>query len=210
MVTAAEALPGRDERMVVPDRHEVLGTPLEPPFPDGLEQAVVGMGCFWGAERLFWQLPGVYTTRGRLRRRVHAQPDLPGDVQRPHRPHRGGARRLRSRRRSPTRRSCGRSGRATTRPRATARATTSGRSTARRCTGRRPRSATPRSPPATRTPARLAEAGYGEITTELGDGAASSSTPSRTTSSTSQRTRTGTAGSAARASPAPSASRLTG
>jgi peptide-methionine (S)-S-oxide reductase len=48
--------------MLVPDRHEVLGTPLEPPFPDGLEQAVVGMGCFWGAERMFWQLPGVYTT----------------------------------------------------------------------------------------------------------------------------------------------------
>jgi peptide-methionine (S)-S-oxide reductase len=62
MVTAAEALPGREERMVVPDRHAVLGTPLEPPFPDGFEQAVVGMGCFWGAERLFWQLPGVYTT----------------------------------------------------------------------------------------------------------------------------------------------------
>ncbi len=57
MVTAAEALPGREERMVVPARHEVLGTPLEPPFPDGLEQAVVGLGCFWGAERLFWQLP---------------------------------------------------------------------------------------------------------------------------------------------------------
>jgi peptide-methionine (S)-S-oxide reductase len=62
MVTAAEALSGREERMVVPARHEVLGTPLEPPFPEGLEQAVVGMGCFWGAERLFWQLPGVYTT----------------------------------------------------------------------------------------------------------------------------------------------------
>jgi peptide-methionine (S)-S-oxide reductase len=62
MVTAAEALPGRDEPMPVPDRHEVLGTPLAPPFPDGLEQAVVGMGCFWGAERVFWQAPGVYTT----------------------------------------------------------------------------------------------------------------------------------------------------
>jgi peptide-methionine (S)-S-oxide reductase len=62
MVTAAEALPGRDEPMAVPDRHEVLGTPLAPPFPDGLEQAVVGMGCFWGAERVFWQAPGVYTT----------------------------------------------------------------------------------------------------------------------------------------------------
>jgi peptide-methionine (S)-S-oxide reductase len=62
MVTAEEALPGRAERMPVPDRHEVLGTPLEPPFPAGLEQAVFGLGCFWGAERVFWQAPGVYTT----------------------------------------------------------------------------------------------------------------------------------------------------
>ncbi|MBV8256881.1 MAG: peptide-methionine (S)-S-oxide reductase MsrA [Actinobacteria bacterium] len=57
-----EALPGRDEKMVVPARHEVLGTPLEPPFPAGLEQLVVGMGCFWGAERVFWRADGVYTT----------------------------------------------------------------------------------------------------------------------------------------------------
>ncbi|HET7566540.1 MAG TPA: peptide-methionine (S)-S-oxide reductase MsrA [Gaiellaceae bacterium] len=57
-----EALPGRDETMVVPERHEVLGTPLTPPFPDGLEQAVVGMGCFWGAERVFWRADGVHTT----------------------------------------------------------------------------------------------------------------------------------------------------
>ncbi|HET7572434.1 MAG TPA: peptide-methionine (S)-S-oxide reductase MsrA [Gaiellaceae bacterium] len=62
MPSAEEALPGRDERMAVPARHEVLGTPLEPPFPDGLEQAVVGMGCFWGAERVFWRAEGVYTT----------------------------------------------------------------------------------------------------------------------------------------------------
>jgi peptide-methionine (S)-S-oxide reductase len=48
--------------MRVPARHEVLGTPLEPPFPEGLEQMIVGMGCFWGAERIFWQAPGVYTT----------------------------------------------------------------------------------------------------------------------------------------------------
>ena len=48
--------------MPVPDRHEVLGTPLTPPFPEGLEQAVVGMGCFWGAERVFWETPGVWTT----------------------------------------------------------------------------------------------------------------------------------------------------
>src|SRR5438874_2991862 len=62
MVTPDEALPGRDEKMPVPARHDVLGTPLEPPFPDGLEQVVVGMGCFWGAERVFWNAPGVYTT----------------------------------------------------------------------------------------------------------------------------------------------------
>ncbi len=62
MVTADEALPGRAERMPVPARHEVLGTPLEPPFPEGLEQAVFGLGCFWGAERVFWKAPGVYTT----------------------------------------------------------------------------------------------------------------------------------------------------
>ena len=62
MVTAGEALPGRDEPIVVPDRHEVLGTPLQPPFPDRLEQAIVGMGCFWGAERVVWRAPGIYTT----------------------------------------------------------------------------------------------------------------------------------------------------
>jgi peptide-methionine (S)-S-oxide reductase len=62
MVTAEEALPGRDEAMPVPARHDVLGTPIAPPFPDGLETAVVGMGCFWGAERVFWREAGVYTT----------------------------------------------------------------------------------------------------------------------------------------------------
>jgi peptide-methionine (S)-S-oxide reductase len=62
MVTAAEALPGRDDPMPVPARHEVLDAPIAPPFPEGFEQAVVAMGCFWGAERIFWQAPGVYTT----------------------------------------------------------------------------------------------------------------------------------------------------
>jgi peptide-methionine (S)-S-oxide reductase len=62
LVEPGEALPGRAEQMPVPERHEVLGTPLVPPFPEGLERAVVGMGCFWGAERVFWQAPGVYTT----------------------------------------------------------------------------------------------------------------------------------------------------
>ena len=62
MIDEAEALPGRERRMPVPPRHLVLGTPLEPPFPDGTQQAVFGMGCFWGAERAFWVIPGVYTT----------------------------------------------------------------------------------------------------------------------------------------------------
>jgi peptide-methionine (S)-S-oxide reductase len=62
MVTAEEALPGRSTPLRVPDRHLVKGTPLEPPFPDGMESAVFGMGCFWGAERKFWTAPGVYTT----------------------------------------------------------------------------------------------------------------------------------------------------
>jgi peptide-methionine (S)-S-oxide reductase len=62
MVASDEALPGREERMVVPSSHDVLGTPLEPPFPEELERAIFALGCFWGAERVFWQAPGVYTT----------------------------------------------------------------------------------------------------------------------------------------------------
>jgi peptide-methionine (S)-S-oxide reductase len=62
MIDPDRALPGRDTEMSVPERHAVLGTPLKPPFPEGIEIAVFGLGCFWGAERLFWQLPGVFTT----------------------------------------------------------------------------------------------------------------------------------------------------
>jgi peptide-methionine (S)-S-oxide reductase len=62
MIDPERALPGRDSEMTVPPAHEVLGNPLKPPFPEGHEQAVFGMGCFWGAERMFWQAPGVWTT----------------------------------------------------------------------------------------------------------------------------------------------------
>jgi peptide-methionine (S)-S-oxide reductase len=62
MVDPERALPGRDSGVPVADRHAVLGTPMKPPFPEGFQQIVVGMGCFWGAERVFWEAPGVYTT----------------------------------------------------------------------------------------------------------------------------------------------------
>ncbi len=62
MITADEALPGRDAPMQVADRHVVLGTPLTGPWPEGHEVLYVAMGCFWGAERIFWQIPGVYST----------------------------------------------------------------------------------------------------------------------------------------------------
>ena len=62
MPSAADALPGRAESMPVPGKHFVNGHPLQPPFPDGLERAMFAMGCFWGVERTFWQLNGVYTT----------------------------------------------------------------------------------------------------------------------------------------------------
>ena len=62
MVSPEDALPGRSTPVAVPARHEVLGTPLTGPWPEGHEVAYVAMGCFWGAERIFWQLPGVFTT----------------------------------------------------------------------------------------------------------------------------------------------------
>lgn len=62
MPSPEEALPGRDRPMEVVDRHFVTGNPIKPPFPAGLQQALFGMGCFWGAERRFWQLEGVFAT----------------------------------------------------------------------------------------------------------------------------------------------------
>jgi peptide-methionine (S)-S-oxide reductase len=62
MIEPERALPGRSQQMPVPPAHDVLGNPMLPPFPEGLERAVFGMGCFWGAERMFWQAEGVWTT----------------------------------------------------------------------------------------------------------------------------------------------------
>ncbi len=63
MITPEDALPGRERPgYAIGNRHAVLGTPIQPPFPAGIETAVFGLGCFWGAERLFWELEGVYST----------------------------------------------------------------------------------------------------------------------------------------------------
>lgn len=62
VLNPAEALPGRANEMQVTNKHFVSGNPIKPPFPDGMEKALFGLGCFWGAEKIFWQLPGVFST----------------------------------------------------------------------------------------------------------------------------------------------------
>jgi peptide-methionine (S)-S-oxide reductase len=63
MIAPDEALPGRDRALPVPEKHFVLVTPLVAPWPEGMQAVIVGMGCFWGAERKFWQADGVYSTQ---------------------------------------------------------------------------------------------------------------------------------------------------
>ena len=79
----------------MPETHAVLGTPLKPPFPEGIEVAYFALGCFWGAERLFWDLDGVYTTAVGYMNGTTPEPDLRGGLHGQDRPRRGGAGRLR-------------------------------------------------------------------------------------------------------------------
>ena len=203
---AAEALAGRDHPSFdIPAEHDVLaGKPLVPPFPDGIDWLLVGMGCFWGAERVFWQTPGVWTTSVGYAGGHDPEPDLPRGLQRPHRPRRGRAGRLRPVRDLDHRGAAASSGRATTRPRACGRATTSAPSTAPRSTGGRRSSVTP--PIATRD-------AYAEALAERGMGAdhhrdrrGRRLLPRRglPPAVPGTRTRTATAGSAEPACPVPS------
>ena len=142
MVKPEDALTGRAEAMPVAPKHLVLGTPMAPPFPEGLDTAVFGMGCFWGAERKFWQVKGVYTTAVGYAGGFTPNPTydevcsgLTGHTE---------AVLVVFDRRPCHSTSCSRcSGRATTRRRACARATTPARSTARRSTAGPRRSGRP-------------------------------------------------------------------
>ena len=92
-----EALPGRSAPLKVPETHFVNGHRIAPPFPAGLREVVFGLGCFWGAERLFWQLPGVYSTAVGYAGGPTPNPTYEEVCSRPHRPHRSRARHLRPR-----------------------------------------------------------------------------------------------------------------
>ena len=169
-VSPAEALPGRAQPIATAREHFVNGRKLAPPYPAGIETAIFGMGCFWGAERKFWQAGrGRVGDRGRLCRRLHrpippmrrrarAAPATPRRCWSPTIPPR-----------SPTRRCSRSSGRTTTRPRACARAMTSARSTARRSTRRRPSRPRRRAVRREMFGAALKAKGLGAITTEIAE-----------------------------------------
>ena len=135
-----QALPGRSERTFhLAEQHRVLDAPLvTDEAPEGYEVAIFGLGCFWGAEEIYWQIPGVWSTSVGYAGGTTPNPSYEEVCSRPHRPHRGRPGRLRPGAgvRTPT--WSRRSSRCTTRPRACARATTSARSTARRSTSPRP------------------------------------------------------------------------
>ncbi len=97
MPTAAQALPGRDHAIRTAAAHFVNQHALKGPYPESLEKAIFGLGCFWGAEKKFWELgDGVYVTAVGYARRIYAEPDLRGSLLGSHRPQRGGAGGVRS------------------------------------------------------------------------------------------------------------------
>jgi peptide-methionine (S)-S-oxide reductase len=199
--TREEALPGRAATMPVPEQHTVLGTPLAPPWPDGLERAVFGLGCFWGAERKFWQAPGVYTTAVGYAgghtpnptyeevcsgRTGHTEAVLV--VFDPQRIAYDALLRIFWESHDPTQGM--RQGNDVGTQYRSAIYTTDARAAAAALASREAYQKA------------LAQAGHGEITTEIAEAPARSSTPSPTTSSTSTRTPAATAASAAPGSPA--------
>ena len=191
MIEAERALPGREQAIAVPERHFVLGNPIAPPFPEGLERAVFGMGCFWGAERMFWEADGVWTTAAGYAGGFTPNPTYE-EVCSGSTGHAEAVLAVFDPAKTGYEEMLRIFWEGTTRPRACARATTPGRSTARRSTGTRRRSAGGRGVARDVPGARLSAAGYGDITTEIGR-RARSTTPRTTTSSTSRRTRTATA-----------------
>ena len=196
MPTPEQALPGRREPMPVPERHHVSGNRIAPPFPEGSELALFGLGCFWGAEKAFWKIPGVYSTSVGYAGGHTPNADLRRGLHRPHRPQRGRARRVRSqegRLRRPAARVLGEPrsdaghapGQRRRHPvplrhlRLLARAADAGRGLARRL------------------PARADEGGLRRRSPPRSSTRRSSTTPRTITSSTWPRTRGGTAASAA-------------
>ena len=95
MPTPDEALKGRPTPIVIDEPHHVNGAPLRAPWPDGTRTLVIGMGCFWGAEKAYWSVPGVISTAVGYAGGLHAQPDVRGGLHRSDRPHGGGAGRVR-------------------------------------------------------------------------------------------------------------------
>ena len=172
MVDSADALPGRDRQMPVPARHEVLGTPLAPPFGDGMRAGDRRDGMLLGRGADFLAGGRRLHDRRRLRGRVHAQPHLRRGVHDSHRPRGGRADRVRPDARLLTPRSCGCSGRTTIRPRACDRATTSARSIDRRSSGGTDEQRVAAEASRDAYAERLREAGYPEITTEITRGGA--------------------------------------